>query len=122
VLRVLLAAAALFACYFPAALFLKQSHVDGPVAGLKPLNVYRTKTEGIYAASVWAPLNVSKVVVYEDGIEIDTATRVVDHPKWTWIFVGWRWKVIEFRLNHDPVGHAYHGRPLALAKDNPARD
>lgn len=108
--RALLAAAVLFALYLPAALYLRQSHVDPGLIGTKPLHVYPSRHPGVYAATLWMQIDCSHAIIYENGVQIAKSNRVVDHPDREYSSAGHRWKVIEFNLPHPPSGRSYHGR------------
>lgn len=109
--RALLAAAVLFGLYFPAALYLRDTHIDTGPIGTKPLHVYSSAYPGVYAATLWMPVDCSRATIYENGIRVAEARLVVDHPDRSYIINGRRWKVIEFTLPDAPDGRAYHGRP-----------
>jgi hypothetical protein len=109
--RLALACAALFLCYLPAALYVKQTHVDIGLAGLKPLHIYRSAIKGVYASPLWMPIDCQHATVYQHGSPIVQTHRVVDHPNRSYIVGGQRWKVIEFKLPYEPEGSGYFGRP-----------
>lgn len=106
--------AAALACYFPAAFYLKTSYSNHRPAGLRPLAVYRTGVPHIYAASIWLPDTVDSVEIYENGTRIGTSDTVYLHPERTYTFDGKHWKIVEFKLDYDPVGNgkAYAGLPV----------
>lgn len=106
--------AAALSCYFAAAFYLRTSYSNDQPAALRPLAVYRTGVPHIYAAAIWLPDAVDSVDIYEDGTRIGTSDTVYLHPERTYAFRGKHWKIVEFKLDYDPVGNgkAYSGLPV----------
>jgi len=107
-------AAAALSCYFPAALYLRTSYSSDQPAGLRSLAVYRTGIPHTYAAAIWLPDAVNGIEIYENGKRIGTSDAVYLHPERTYAFDGKHWKIVEFKLDYDPVGNgkAYSGLPV----------
>lgn len=107
-------AAAALGCYFPAAFYLRASYSNDQPADLRPLSVYRTAKPHVYAAAIWLPDAVGRVEIYENGSRIGTSDTVYLHPERTYAFDGKHWKILEFKLDYDPVGNgkAYSGLPV----------
>jgi hypothetical protein len=97
--RAVVAGAFLSFAYFSLAYYFKISHVEDVPRRADIAVIHRimkTATPGTFYAQVWLPTYATKAVVYENGVSIGKANAVYDDPGRPWVFVGRRWKLVEF--------------------------
>jgi hypothetical protein len=104
--RTVVAGALLTLAYFSLAHYFEITYVEDvprrdDVAVIH--RIMKTATPGTFYAQVWVPTYATKAVVYENGVSIGKANAVYDDPGRPWVFVGRRWKFVEFNTKGEPA-------------------